>query len=75
LRVYETNYGSTADFKVRVTFTDPKTSVLNNKLLIDIKILCTKTLDIDSSTKINSFNYQISYNNPVTTYKLLPSYT
>jgi hypothetical protein len=74
LRLSETNPLATGVYQVRISVVDPKTSLSHTNLLIDVTVLCTKSITLVSSTIPASTIYTINTSQLLTTSFNLPLY-
>lgn len=73
ISVYETNWLLTATYTIKVTVTDPKTSLQNSSITFVVTIKCTKSLDLISGS-VASYSYKIDLDAPWTKDVALPTY-
>jgi len=74
LRFFETDPTLIGVYQVRITVSDPKTSLSHNSLLIDVIIKCTKQISLVSNPIPATSVYTINTSTLLTTSHLLPTY-
>jgi len=72
--VTETDPLAVGVYQVRITVTDPKTGLSNNSLLIDVTVLCTKSISIVTNPIPATTIYTINTSVLMTTQLTLPTY-
>lgn len=74
LRLYETDPLATDVYSVRVSVLDPKTSLTHTSLLIDVTVLCTKSIILLTNPIPSMTEYSINKSQLLTTTLGLPAY-